>query len=76
MAINLVLVDDHVLLRNGLADLLENKGYNILFQASNGKEFIENLVSTHLPDVVSVSYTHLDVYKRQPFWWLLVKGYT
>ena len=52
MAINLVLVDDHVLLRNGLADLLENKGYNIVFQASNGKEFIENLVSTHVPDVV------------------------
>jgi two-component system, NarL family, invasion response regulator UvrY len=52
MAINLVLVDDHILLRNGLADLLKNKGYNILFQASNGKEFIDNLLPTHLPDIV------------------------
>jgi len=52
MAINLALVDDHILLRNGLADLLKNKGYNILFQASNGKEFIDNLLPTHLPDVV------------------------
>jgi DNA-binding NarL/FixJ family response regulator len=52
MAINLVLVDDHILLRNGLADLLKNKGYNILFQASNGKEFIDNLLPVHKPDIV------------------------
>jgi two-component system, NarL family, invasion response regulator UvrY len=50
--INLVLVDDHILLRNGLANLLTSKGFNILFQASNGKEFIDNLLPSNLPDVV------------------------
>jgi DNA-binding NarL/FixJ family response regulator len=50
--INLVLVDDHILLRNGLADLLKAKGFNILYQASNGREFIDNLLNTNLPDVV------------------------
>ena len=52
MAINIVLVDDHVLLRNGLADLLKSHGFNILFQASNGKECIENLIPSQLPDIV------------------------
>ena len=36
-----VLVDDHVLLRNGLANLIESFGdYKVLFQANNGKDFI------------------------------------
>lgn len=50
--ISIVLVDDHVMLRNGLADVLKSKGYNILYQASNGKEFMDNLLPTHLPDIV------------------------
>lgn len=52
MAISIVLVDDHVLLRNGLADLLKSNGFNIQFQASNGKEFIDNLLPDNLPDIV------------------------
>lgn len=52
MTIKLVLVDDHILLRNGLAEMLSSKGFDILFQASNGKEFIENLLPTQLPSVV------------------------
>ena len=50
--INIVLVDDHIMLRNGLAELLERKGFNILFEASNGKEFIEKLNKKQLPNVV------------------------
>lgn len=52
MKTKLVLVDDHILLRNGLAEMLTNKGFEILFQASNGKEFIDNLLPKQLPAVV------------------------
>ena len=36
-----VLVDDHALLRNGLAGLVRELGDDVLFEADNGKEFIE-----------------------------------
>jgi two-component system invasion response regulator UvrY len=49
---NLVLVDDHVLLRNGLASLVKSLGHGVLFEADNGKDFIEKLKSKFLPDVV------------------------
>lgn len=50
--IDIVLVDDHIMLRNGLAVLLEAKGFNVLFEASNGKEFTERLNAKQLPDIV------------------------
>lgn len=47
------LVDDHALIRNGLAGLINTfDGYNVLFQASNGQEFIDMLKSTMLPNLV------------------------
>ncbi|MEO6329808.1 MAG: response regulator transcription factor [Ginsengibacter sp.] len=50
---NVVLVDDHVLLRNGLANLIESFGdYKILFQADNGKAFIDKLNPELLPNIV------------------------
>ncbi len=49
---NIVLVDDHVLLRNGLASLAGDLGYTVLFEAANGKDFIERLNPDLLPDVV------------------------
>ena len=49
---NTVLVDDHVLLRNGLAGLVQSLGHHVLFEANNGKELIEKLDPTSLPDVV------------------------
>ena len=50
---NVVLVDDHVLLRNGLANLIESFGdYKVLFQADNGKQFIEKLNAGSLPHIV------------------------
>jgi two-component system invasion response regulator UvrY len=52
MDINVALVDDHVLLRNGLAGLMEKLGYNVLFECSNGKELIEMLNPRALPDIV------------------------
>ena len=48
----IALVDDHVMLRNGLAALLEDSGYEVLLQASNGTEFIEKLNEKDLPQLV------------------------
>ena len=52
MPTKIVLVDDHVLLRKGLADLVRNQGYSVLFEAGNGKEFCEKLQKENLPDLV------------------------
>ena len=48
-----VLVDDHVLLRNGLASLIRGfGGYDVLFEASDGKDLIKKLRSSPHPDIV------------------------
>ena len=52
MSAKIVLVDDHVLLRKGLADLVSNLGFQVLFEANNGKEFCEKLQPDNLPDLV------------------------
>ena len=48
----IVLVDDHTLLRNGLTSLVESQGNTVLFEADNGKEFLEKLDKNNLPDIV------------------------
>jgi two-component system invasion response regulator UvrY len=48
----IVLVDDHVLLRNGLANLVRDLGYDVLFEADNGSDFISKLEKNEIPDVV------------------------
>jgi two-component system invasion response regulator UvrY len=48
-----VLVDDHILLRNGLASLIVGfGGYKVLFEADNGQHFIKQLKPPTLPDIV------------------------
>ncbi|MBN8687173.1 MAG: response regulator transcription factor [Chitinophagales bacterium] len=47
-----VLVDDHGLLRNGLAGLVKDLGYTVLFEADNGKDFLAKLKPDQLPDIV------------------------
>lgn len=49
---NIALVDDHVLLRNGLAGLVTNFGHAVLLEADNGKDFIDKLDKNKLPDIV------------------------
>ncbi|MEO7264751.1 MAG: response regulator transcription factor [Ferruginibacter sp.] len=49
---NIVLVDDHKLLRNGLAELVKSLGHDVLFEADNGKDFLAKLKKSDLPDVV------------------------
>lgn len=46
------LVDDHVLLRKGLASLLVDNGYSSVIQADNGKQFIEKLEEGEVPNIV------------------------
>lgn len=51
--IRLALVDDHVLLRKGLASLLTSKNFEIVIQGNNGQELIEQLSSENIiPHVV------------------------
>ena len=50
---SVALVDDHVLLRNGLAGLIGSiENYNVLFEAGNGIEFIDKLKTFPIPDIV------------------------
>lgn len=52
MKATLALADDHVLLRNGLAALLRDYGYTVLFEADNGAHFIEKVKTIAVPQVV------------------------
>lgn len=49
---DIALVDDHILLRNGLAGMLKESGYNILFEADNGQEFIDKIKREGEPAIV------------------------
>src|SRR5215831_21029295 len=56
--INVALVDDHALLRSGLANVINSFGdYNVVFEADNGKQFIERLKHNETPDVVLMDVT-------------------
>ena len=51
--LQIALVDDHTLFRNGLKLLLANsQRYNVMIEASNGKDFIDSLTINNAPDVV------------------------
>jgi DNA-binding NarL/FixJ family response regulator len=52
MPYTVALADDHVLIRNGLAGLINSfADYSVLFQAANGQDFIDQLNKDALPDV-------------------------
>lgn len=50
--VTIVLIDDHALLRMGLAQLVQSLGYTVNFEADNSREFINKLDSKNLPDLV------------------------
>ncbi len=57
-AIKVSLVDDHSLLRNSLASLINGfEGYEVLFEADNGKHFIEQLQKHPSPDIILLDIT-------------------
>ena len=50
---SVALIDDHILLRNGLANMVKNfDGYEVLLEANNGKHFIEQLKHKSIPDLI------------------------
>ena len=61
----MALADDHVLLRNGLAGLVANLGYTVLFECSNGKELVEKIDKSNLPDIVlmDINMPEMDGYE-------------
>ena len=64
--IKVVLVDDHVLLRNGLANLINSfGGYKVLFEANNGKDFTDQLKPATAPDIVllDINMPEMDGYE-------------
>ncbi len=67
---SVVLVDDHILLRNGLANLIRSFGdYTVLFEANNGKNFMQQLDAENLPDIIllDINMPEMDGYETA-FW--------
>ena len=62
---SLVLIDDHSLLRNGLATLVQNLGHTVLFESDNGKQFIEKLNPKSPPELVllDINMPEMDGYE-------------
>jgi DNA-binding NarL/FixJ family response regulator len=49
----IAMVDDHTLLRNGLANMINSfEGFEVLFEANNGRDFIEQLATHTTPDII------------------------
>ena len=47
-----VLADDHILLRKGLASLIESLGHTVLYEADNGQQLIDKLKINEQPQVL------------------------
>ena len=65
--VKVIVVDDSRGFRGYLQGLLESYRYRIL-TAGNGHEALGLLAEHPDTSLVTVSYTHLDVYKRQPLY--------
>lgn len=67
---SIVLVDDHTLLRIGLAQLVQSLGYSVIFEADDGKEFSEKLDKNNLPDIVLMDINMPEMDGYQTTQWL------
>ena len=64
--IKVVLVDDHILLRNGLKGLIDSfNNCTVLYEANNGKDFINKLKAEQIPDIVlmDINMPEMDGYE-------------
>ena len=50
--IKVVLVDDHALLRSGLAGIVADLGYQVLYECDNGRHLVNEIDSREKPDLV------------------------
>jgi two-component system, NarL family, invasion response regulator UvrY len=48
----IALADDHTLLRNGLASLVQNFGYAVVAEADNGQELIDKITAGAAPELI------------------------
>ena len=62
---NIALVDDHVLMRKGLANLIQDLEHQVLFEADNGKDFLDKLKASPSPDLVlmDINMPQMDGYE-------------
>ncbi|HEY4111704.1 response regulator transcription factor [Puia sp.] len=52
-AIKVAVIDDHKLFRDGIAELIRGfSGYEVVIEADNGRDFIQQLTGANLPDIV------------------------
>jgi len=51
-SIKIAIIEDHQLLRNGLAIVLKRSGFELILEADNGKDFISKFDNNNTPDVV------------------------
>lgn len=61
----IVLVDDHVILRNGLAAIVSKLGYTVLFECSNGAQLMAKLDKSNQPDLIlmDINMPEMDGYE-------------
>lgn len=60
MQLNVIIADDHAIIREGLKSLLETKGIKVLDIAKNGREAVEKAVSLK-PDVMMMDISMPDL---------------
>ncbi|WP_299977945.1 response regulator transcription factor [Desulfobacula sp.] len=60
MKIRVIIADDHAIIREGLKNLLEKKGVNVIDIAKNGREAI-SLAIAHQPDIVMMDISMPDL---------------
>lgn len=69
--VSVALVDDHILLRNGLASVVNSfTGYSVLFEADNGRKFTELLDPGNLPHIVLLDITMPEMNGYETAAWL------
>ncbi|MES3017331.1 MAG: response regulator transcription factor [Bacteroidota bacterium] len=67
------LIDDHELIRQGLSSLINSfSNFRVLFEAGNGREFIQKLKPSALPDLVLMDVTMPDMNGYETCNWLRV----
>ena len=69
--IKVALVDDHILLRNALASLIEKfENCKVVVQVSNGQQLVTEISKTNLPDVVLLDLNMPEMDGFQTATWL------